>query len=106
MSLEEGERLRDLGMNRALMGADAFYKEAFSICLDMTIKKRHKFSSDAVQARLERYFPGAKTKSRNVVGALMGAASRSGRIRAVGIKQSNRTKRHAGVIQIWKPSDG
>ena len=105
MSLEEGKRLRDLGMNRALMGANEFYKQAFTICLDMSIDKGHRFSSDAVQVRLERYFPDAKTKSRNVVGALMGAASRAGRIRAVGIKQSNRTTRQAGVIRIWEPTD-
>lgn len=97
LTIEDGLRARDRGLEVATWATDVQWREAFDAALARWAVRGVEFVSDDVLAEV-----GPPIGSANAVGARMCAAARAGVIRRVGYRQSSRPSRQGGVVAVWR----
>lgn len=98
ISLEEGERRRDVGMARAWYATPDAWAAGFERALVALLKSgRTRVTSEDIVQRI-----GLPPGHPNAVGAVMRACAVRHNLRNVGTVKASRVARHAGRITVWE----
>jgi hypothetical protein len=98
LDLVEAINQRALGIERALE-PDSLYRKSLEAAIDYLAWTGEEFDSDSIRNMCGDPPRGVST---NLVGAIVNAAARSGRIRCVGYGISARVKGHGNLVRKWR----
>lgn len=96
-ALAEARARRDRGAGRADHAGHPWVRVQLQHHLDELIASGQPFTADTLRERA-----GDPIGDPNLIGALILAASRAGRIERVGYRESTRPEAHARVLRLWR----
>lgn len=100
-ALAEARARRDRGADQADHAAHPWVRVQLQHHLDELIASGQPFTADTLR---ERAGDPIATEP-NIIGALILAASRAGRIERVGYRESTRPEAHARVLRVWRGTE-
>lgn len=104
MSIEEGRKGRDAGMQEAVEAANENWRQVAHDALDDLIAEGTEFSADDVWDRIAVLDPGAQTHNNSALGGIFMGAVKQNRIQRVRYEASRRKSRHAGTVAVYVPA--
>lgn len=101
-ALEEARRARDAGAEDALNAAHGWVRVHLQEHLDALIRSGQEFTAETVRERAGTPL----ASSPNVLGSVILAASKAGRIEHVGYTEATRREAHRRVLRVWRGVGG
>ena len=99
--IRSGEKRKEIGMNRALRAERIQeWRPKAKSALEELADSGRQFTAEDLEAMVG--LPDVGSNKNNAVGALFGAASRSGLIEYVGTTKASRATSNARRISVWK----
>lgn len=97
-ALEDARRARDAGASDALNAAHGWARVHLERHLDELIRSGHTFTAETLRARAGTPL----ASSPNLIGSVILAASKAGRIERVGYRESTRPEARCRVLRVWR----
>lgn len=104
MSIQEGRKARDAGIDEATAAADAHWRAVAHGAVADLINEGESFTADDVWQRIHQLDPAAETHNNSALGGIILANVRNGRIQRIGYEQSTRKSRHVGTVARYVPA--